>query len=61
MNTKQMTDKATGEVMTATRVWATGAWQISAMYRNQLVWRHYVGYSKREAFAAFSAHLASLN
>lgn len=39
--------------MTATKLFPSGAWQISAMLNGYLVTRTYFGYTKREALKAF--------
>ena len=47
--------------MTATRLFPSGAWELSAIRFDRLVRQTYYGYTKREALAAFRAYLATLN
>ncbi len=41
--------------MTATKLFPSGAWQVSAIISGCLVLRTYYGYTKREAIAEFKS------
>lgn len=44
--------------MTATRLYPSGAWEVSDIIRGQWVRRTYYGYTKREALTLFRAECA---